>query len=64
MEFSIHMFILNWKCGLKDKSNNESTLAAFILINEIYMVNSMKIKGPCFHEERNKRHKIANIFGM
>ena len=28
------------------------------------MVNLMKIKGPFFHEERNKRHKIANIFGM
>ena len=28
------------------------------------MVNLMKIKGLFFHEERNKRHKIANIFGM
>ena len=28
------------------------------------MVNLMKIKWPFFHEERNKRHKIANIFGM
>lgn len=55
MEFSIHMFILNWKCGLKDKSNNESTLAAFILINEIYMVNSMKIKGPVFTKKGNKK---------
>lgn len=33
MQFSINTFIANWKCGLKDKSNNESTLAAFILIN-------------------------------
>ena len=28
------------------------------------MVNLMKVKGPCYHEERDKRCKIANIFGM
>ena len=33
MQFSVNTYIANWKCGFKDKSNNESTLAAYILIN-------------------------------